>query len=126
MSYLQALERQAPSTATRALFRLWTIKEAYTKAIGSGLGFEMSRIEFDFDRSLLRVDGSPLYNWEIRSFFLPHAAGAEGQQYAATVCYRLGECSERTEADGVVLQELPAMKRIDIVTLLNAMANKTP
>ena len=30
-------------------FRIWTLKEAYIKAIGRGLSFPMDRVEFSFD-----------------------------------------------------------------------------
>lgn len=48
---LRALERQgavrqeAEREALRRLYDLWTHKEAYTKAIGKGLGFDFTRLE---------------------------------------------------------------------------------
>ena len=32
----------------RRLLSLWTLKEAYTKALGFGLGFDFSRVAFEF------------------------------------------------------------------------------
>jgi phosphopantetheinyl transferase len=123
MDHIQSLERNDISQATRTLFQLWTLKESYTKAIGSGLGFDMSRIEYDFDSAVLNVDGSPLYGWLIRSFFLVDADGLCEHEYAVSVCYRAGEGSEQQPGSGAVQQELPGMEIINAVALLNLATN---
>lgn len=125
MGYIQSLERNDVSQATRALFQLWTLKEAYIKATGSGLGFDMSRIEYNFDSAVLNVDGSPLYGWLIRSFFLTDIDGLGEPEYAVSVCYRAGEGLEQQSGSGVVQQELPGIEVINAVTLLNARKDIT-
>jgi hypothetical protein len=124
MGYIQSLERNDISQATRTLFQLWTLKEAYVKAIGSGVGFDMARIEYNFDSAVLNVDGSPLDGWLIRSFFLTGTDGLSELEYAVSVCYRAGEDLEQQSGSGAVQQELPSMKVINAVTLLNMIVGK--
>ncbi|XEC28098.1 4'-phosphopantetheinyl transferase superfamily protein [Streptomyces fradiae] len=63
---LAALERVPPERRNRELVRLWTLKEAYSKAIGQGLRFRFT--EFGFGppvgspggpTRMLRPDGTP-------------------------------------------------------------------
>jgi 4'-phosphopantetheinyl transferase len=60
-----------------AFFRCWTRKEAYVKARGSGLSFELKRFSMTVDSklppALLWVDGEPdePSRWEIRDLALP-------------------------------------------------------
>lgn len=49
---------------------MWTIKEAYTKALGLGLGFEFWRVEFDPELYILRVNGEIPKGWKIYMFTL--------------------------------------------------------
>lgn len=51
-----------PQTPTPAeildrFFQIWVLKEAYTKALGLGLGFDFQRIEYDIPNTVVRVDG---------------------------------------------------------------------
>lgn len=57
-----------PGTAERYIFQLWTLKEAYTKALGLGLGFDFKRIEFDIPTLRVLVDGQPPKGWEFVLF----------------------------------------------------------
>ena len=50
---------------------IWTIKEAYTKALGLGLGFDFKRIEYDNAANRIRVDGRALKGWEFDVFQVP-------------------------------------------------------
>jgi len=57
-----------PATVLSQIFWLWTIKEAYTKALGQGLGFDFSRISFHFDTDKIYVDGEVLRGYEFILF----------------------------------------------------------
>lgn len=48
------------------------MKEAYTKALGIGLGFDFSKVEFDVVRSVVRIDGKVPKGWKF-SKFVVHA-----------------------------------------------------
>ncbi|KAF8331858.1 uncharacterized protein EI90DRAFT_3055653 [Cantharellus anzutake] len=54
----------------RRIFILWTLKEAYLKAIGQPLrlGFDWNRIECDIPNETITVDGRILCGWEFRLF----------------------------------------------------------
>jgi len=54
----------------RKVFLIWTLKEAYTKAIGFGLGFDFKRIEYDVLENRLTVDGRVPHGWEFVAFEL--------------------------------------------------------
>ncbi|KAK0468097.1 uncharacterized protein EV420DRAFT_1259606 [Desarmillaria tabescens] len=56
--------------ALRRFFWIWTIKEAYTKALGLGLGFDFSRLEFDVTSDIIRVDGAVSLGWQFKKFEL--------------------------------------------------------
>ncbi|KAG8903203.1 hypothetical protein FRB99_003615 [Tulasnella sp. 403] len=83
--------------ATDILFKYWTIKEAYTKALGSGLGFDFQRVEYlmtsqspDGDRVI--VDGEVLLGWEFRGFTWRD----KGNTY-------IGMAAKRGEGDGTTI-----------------------
>lgn len=74
---LTALERRcllspevSQDEALRRFFWIWTIKEAYTKALGLGLGFDFGRLEFDVTSDIIRVDGTIPPGWQFRKFEL--------------------------------------------------------
>ncbi|KAK7060310.1 hypothetical protein VNI00_001075 [Paramarasmius palmivorus] len=54
-------------------FWMWTLKEAYTKAVGIGLGFDFSRVEFDVEHSKVRVDGKVPDGWRFTKFEVKEA-----------------------------------------------------
>lgn len=60
----------------RLFFWVWTMKEAYTKALGLGLGFDFSRIEYDVPRETLTVDGAVPPGWQITKFEIAHGRDA--------------------------------------------------
>lgn len=65
--------------ALRRLYLVWTLKEAYTKALGLGLGFDFKRIEVDVSASRIYIDGKSPLGWEFKSFTLESRSGDEYQ-----------------------------------------------
>ncbi|KIK65489.1 hypothetical protein GYMLUDRAFT_38964 [Collybiopsis luxurians FD-317 M1] len=84
---LTSLERESVSPAVpeaeglKNFFWLWTMKEAYTKALGLGLGFDFSRIEFDVNADIVRVDGKVPQGWRFHKFEMRE----EGELYVGVV-----------------------------------------
>jgi 4'-phosphopantetheinyl transferase len=74
------------------IFVLWTFKEAYAKALGIGLGFDFSRLEFDFYSDTVKVDGELLLGWEFRmiSFTFEQDNSAEQSEYQIAVAKFVG------------------------------------
>ncbi|KAF7433277.1 copper chaperone of lysine biosynthesis protein [Pleurotus ostreatus] len=52
----------------RRFFWIWTMKEAYTKALGSGLGFDFKRVEYTVPEEKLTVDGEEPRGWQFFKF----------------------------------------------------------
>ncbi|KAL5488121.1 hypothetical protein ACEPAI_6229 [Sanghuangporus weigelae] len=73
------LEHSEANDALRRLYLVWTLKEAYTKALGLGLGFDFKRIEVDVSTSRIYIDGSLPHGWEFRAFSLESRSGDEYQ-----------------------------------------------
>ncbi len=55
------------------------LKQAYIKAIGQPLGFDLSRLEFNFPGASARGDGYPLQGWEFRVWQAHIAVKRDGQ-----------------------------------------------
>ena len=95
-------------TALTALFDLWTIKESYTKALGRGLGFDFSRIEYDFRTRILSVDGQTLCGWFLGVFYFE----VEGNKYVGATCHRLEEGSTPCVVETLDIQGAPWCRRL--------------
>jgi 4'-phosphopantetheinyl transferase len=65
---------------------MWTVKEAYTKALGEGIGYDFARIEYDVVNHTVKVDGVIPQGWEITSFLVPHM----DDKYVVSVAYQVG------------------------------------
>jgi 4'-phosphopantetheinyl transferase len=64
---VQMLRQAAPCDRTMCFFCLWTLKEAYTKALGAGLEMPLNSFAFTFDRigiDLTEGGGSHPANWQ--------------------------------------------------------------
>lgn len=76
-----SLNPDPPVPESQSLYHfylIWTLKEAYTKALGLGLGFDFKRIEYDNIANSIKVDGVVLQGWEFDVFQLPNDQGEPG------------------------------------------------
>jgi 4'-phosphopantetheinyl transferase len=74
------------NVALDRFYLIWTIKEAYTKAIGLGLGFNPSRIEYDISPNTVAVDGVIASDW----LFETSQVTVDGEAYRVTVAQFVG------------------------------------
>jgi 4'-phosphopantetheinyl transferase len=77
----ETLNPTPPVSSSEAIYHfylIWTLKEAYTKALGLGLGFDFKRIEYDKAKNRVKVDGIILKGWTFDIFRVPDPEGKEG------------------------------------------------
>ncbi|KAK7097384.1 L-aminoadipate-semialdehyde dehydrogenase-phosphopantetheinyl transferase-like [Littorina saxatilis] len=90
----------------KAFYRYWCLKESFVKALGTGIGFEVSRLDFntarkelstkDISRSTtLKVDGKPATDWAFEETLL--------EDHCVAVASRV----ERPELEGKQSQKGP-------------------
>ncbi|SNX85161.1 related to BNA2 - tryptophan 2,3-dioxygenase [Melanopsichium pennsylvanicum] len=88
-------EGEGEREGLKRLYTLWTYKEAYTKNVGKGLGFDFSRIHFDLpDRTdeargkqrLMMIDGNENKEYGFVDVLLPVQQGAPIQSQLV-VCH---------------------------------------
>ena len=72
--------------AISRFYLIWTIKEAYTKAIGQGLGFNLQRIEYNFATKMVTVDGVAATEWQ----FETSQVTVDEEVYRVTVAQFMG------------------------------------
>lgn len=74
----------------KSLFTLWTYKEAYTKNLGKGLGFDFSLIEFSFPsppgQPKMTAMGKQVTEYGFVDLLLP-GVGGEGVESQIVVCH---------------------------------------
>ncbi|KAF8640146.1 hypothetical protein AX17_001382 [Amanita inopinata Kibby_2008] len=70
LEYRQAFGGESEIENLHRFFWTWTMKEAYTKAVGLGLGFDFRRLEYDAEAGTLRVDGDTPIGWRFTKFTL--------------------------------------------------------
>lgn len=93
----EAIQSGQEDEGLRRLYDLWTHKEALTKNIGLGMGFDFARIEVDLwecegvreERrakagSVLNLDGQPTGGYTFREITLPPGSGSESEQKGAS------------------------------------------
>lgn len=61
-------EHHSEDVILRRLCILLALKQAYIKAIGQPIGFDLSRLEFNIPEETARGDDHPLDGWEFRVF----------------------------------------------------------
>lgn len=89
-------------------YRVWTVKEAYTKALGLGLGFDFSRLSLqpvharpdDETQTVLYADNRPVQGWEIQTFELD----VRGEAYVGATARFVGEQEQEQEQEHVDAQ----------------------
>lgn len=97
------------------IFLLWTLKEAYTKALGEGLGFDFSRIDYDFDQKRITINSEVPKGWEFRAFTLDHS---DVCRYQCAIALRTTETAKET----LVYASAPETRYLDVTTLINSFA----
>ena len=75
--------------AVSRFYLIWTIKEAYTKAIGQGLGFDLRRIEYSVATKTVTVDGVTATEWQ----FETSQVTVDEDAYRVTVARFVGDGS---------------------------------
>ena len=86
----------SPREQLRRFYLIWTLKEAYTKALGLGMGFDFSRIEYDVPNDAVRIDGVVPRGWRFTRFeLLNQIQGDRMEEYVGVVAtFSAGEGEE--------------------------------
>lgn len=108
-----------PDLALELLYEYWTIKEAYTKALGIGLGFDFTRIEYrhqpdDSDNPIIAVDGAPVRGWQFRGLRLTK----DSHRYICVVAICLGTSDESSISWTELDERTEWVENINVFSLL--------
>ncbi|KAI4384083.1 hypothetical protein MLD38_009850 [Melastoma candidum] len=89
-------------------YRYWSLKEAYVKAVGTGVGFGLERLEFHHDGNwngiYVKIDGKMSRDWRFRMIDLGErhcASVAVGPRSDDETNERVGEHQESVSLEGV-------------------------
>ncbi len=93
----ERLDARLPEGRDRGSLELWTLKEAYVKATGRGLGLPIREIEFDLDSAadpVARFDGSlrddpERWNFRLLAPTTNHIAAVAAERVAAPTIIRV-------------------------------------
>ncbi|MET9887105.1 4'-phosphopantetheinyl transferase superfamily protein [Streptomyces sp. NPDC006430] len=97
------LARMSQARQTAELLRLWTLKEAYTKALGQGLRLGFTEFGFGLESgSLIALDGSPASHGEWA--FATHPV-LGGRYLVSVACHDTGLDTARDTAVHTMLDE---------------------
>ena len=119
---LEEASNPDPRATLQRIFLIWTLKEAYTKAIGFGLGFDFKRIEYDTETNRFTVDGEYPQGWEFKTFSL----GLGGDLYQVSVARFVGqENGEGARVDNLgLVNDGEWLTRYDAATVIKRVAGE--
>lgn len=105
--------------AIERLYEYWTTKEAYTKALGIGLGFDFTRIEClrqldDSAMPTITVDGAVIQGWEFRGLRWTK----DGHRYLCMAAVSLGTSDEMRISWTELDERTEWVQNIDVFSLL--------
>jgi 4'-phosphopantetheinyl transferase len=104
------------------IFLLWTLKEAYSKALGLGLGFDFSRIEYDFPSQNLRVDGTTPHGWDLRIFDVNLPPLLNNRDHIDAKTYRCSLAKKLRDSESFSLSnEAPPIRYLELSALVNEL-----
>lgn len=116
----------SPGIKLRRTFALWSLKEAYTKAVGEGLSLDLKRLEFrfaspeSFDDVHGFLDGVPVDGWAFEILELDEghlvAVARQGGAGDPKVEMREVELAEIVRRASVVVS-VCERQRVDVITV---------
>lgn len=112
----ETLNPTPPVSSSEALYHfylIWTLKEAYTKALGLGLGFDFKRIEYDKVKNRVKVDGVFLKGWTFDIFRVPDPGGS-AEEYIGVAAKYVGGKKE------AVVRRSPASSDLFSLSIMTA------
>jgi len=72
-------------------FIIWTIKEAFIKAIGEGMAFDLQQIDCRLDQGEVWINGVPSPEWEFRLCAVEITKAETKERYSVVSCESVGE-----------------------------------